>query len=170
TTNRQLDMAITQGGFFRMQDTNGNIFYSRNGQFKMDADRNLINMQGMKLTGYPAVNGEVQQGGAVGPISIPTDMLSAKATTEVKLKANLKSTVEAIDQTEKAFDPTNQDSYHYSTPLPVFDSLGNQHELNVYFVKRADNQWEIKAKDTSVENAEVQELGNVAFDGNGQML
>ncbi|MCE1818039.1 flagellar hook protein FlgE, partial [Enterobacter hormaechei] len=79
-------------------------------------------------------------------------------------------TVEAIDQTEKAFDPTNQDSYHYSTPLPVFDSLGNQHELNVYFVKRADNQWEIKAKDTSVENAEVQELGNVAFDGNGQML
>ncbi|MDC9592663.1 flagellar hook protein FlgE [Xenorhabdus sp. IM139775] len=169
TTNRQLDMAITQGGFFRMQDTNGNIFYSRNGQFKMDADRNLINMQGMKLTGYPAVNGEVQQGGTVGPVSIPTDMLGAKATKEVKLKANLNSMNSAVDQTKNAFNPNNKDSFNYSTSLQVFDSLGNQHDLNVFFVKRADNKWEIQAKDLST-GSEAHTLGEVAFDGNGQML
>ncbi|MDC9580691.1 flagellar hook protein FlgE [Xenorhabdus sp. PR6a] len=170
TTNRQLDMAITEGGFFRMQDINGNTFYSRNGQFQMDANRNLVNMQGMKLTGYPAVNGEVQVGGTVRPISIPTDMLDASATTEVKLKANLNSMNPAIDQAKNAFDPNNKDSFNYSTSLHVFDSLGNQHDLNVFFVKREDNQWEIQAKDLSVTASKAQKLGDVAFDGNGQML
>ncbi|STI86697.1 flagellar hook protein FlgE [Escherichia coli] len=30
------------------------MFYSRNGQFKLDENRNLVNMQGLQLTGYPA--------------------------------------------------------------------------------------------------------------------
>ncbi|PHM29344.1 flagellar hook protein FlgE [Xenorhabdus budapestensis] len=170
-TNRQLDMAITQGGFFRMQDSSGNIFYSRNGQFQMDKERNLINMQGMKLTGYPAVNGEIQQGGAVEPLSIPTDMLNAKASTEVKLKATLNSMHPAIDQVKNAFDPNNKDSFSYSTTLQVYDSLGNQHDLNIFFVKTANNKWEFHAKDISVAGSTAHhKLGDVEFDGNGQMV
>ncbi len=38
--------------FFRLVDSNGSVFYSRNGQFKLDENRNLVNMQGMQLTGY----------------------------------------------------------------------------------------------------------------------
>ncbi|OTA17383.1 flagellar hook protein [Xenorhabdus vietnamensis] len=170
-TNRQLDMAITQGGFFRMQDTNGDIFYSRNGQFQMDKERNLINMQNMKLTGYPAVNGEIQQGGAVEPLSIPQDILSAKATTKAELKATLNSMHSAIDPLKTAFDPNNPASFSYSTTLPVFDSLGNQHDLNIFFVKRDDkNKWEFYAKDISVEVSGLKKLGDVQFDGNGQMV
>ncbi|WP_340621969.1 flagellar hook protein FlgE [Xenorhabdus siamensis] len=169
-TNRQLDMAITQGGFFRMQDSSGNIFYSRNGQFQMDKERNLINMQGMKLTGYPAVNGELQQGGAVVPLSIPTDMLNAKVSTEVKLKATLNSMHPAIDQVKNAFDPNNKDSFNYSTTLQVYDSLGNQHDLNIFFVKTANNKWEFHAKDISVAGSTAHKLGDVVFDGNGQMV
>lgn len=40
--------------FFRLVDSNGSVFYSRNGQFKLDENRNLVNMQGLQLTGYPA--------------------------------------------------------------------------------------------------------------------
>ncbi|SFU29136.1 flagellar hook protein FlgE [Xenorhabdus koppenhoeferi] len=166
TTNRQLDIAITQGGFFRMQDSNGNISYSRNGQFQMDADRNLINMQGMKLTGYPAVNGEIQQGGSVGPISIPTDMLDAKATTEIKLKANLNSMEAAITA---AFDPDKKDTFNFSAPLQVFDSLGNQHDINVFLVKTDNNKWTAHALDRSVVGATPQKLGELEFTTSGQM-
>ncbi|CAM3218758.1 flagellar biosynthesis; hook protein [Xenorhabdus nematophila ATCC 19061] len=166
TTNRKLDMAINQGGFFRMQDSNGNILYSRNGQFKMDEDRNLINMQGMKLTGYPAVNGEIQIGGAVGPISIPTDMLDAKATTEITLKANLSSMETAITG---EFDPDKKDTFNYSAPLQVFDSLGNQHDINVFFVKTDNNKWTAHALDRSVAGAKPQELGELEFNTSGQM-
>ncbi|MEQ1964838.1 flagellar hook protein FlgE [Xenorhabdus khoisanae] len=166
TTNRQLDMAITQGGFFRMEDSNGNIFYSRNGQFKMDSDRNLINMQDMKLTGYPAVNGVIQQGGAVGPISIPTAMMDAKATSKISLSANLNATEKAI--TEK-LNPGEKDTFNFGTPVPVFDSLGNQHDLNVFFVKTENNKWKVHAQDTSVVGSEAQELGELSFNTSGQM-
>ncbi|MGQ7172441.1 flagellar hook-basal body complex protein, partial [Escherichia sp. R-CC3] len=53
-TGRGLDVAISQNGFFRLVDSNGSVFYSRNGQFKLDENRNLVNMQGLQLTGYPA--------------------------------------------------------------------------------------------------------------------
>ena len=53
-TGRGLDVAISQNGFFRMVDSNGSVFYSRNGQFKLDENRTLVNMQGMQVTGYPA--------------------------------------------------------------------------------------------------------------------
>ncbi len=40
------------------------MFYSRNGQFKLDENRNLVNMQGLQLTGYPATGTPptIQQG------------------------------------------------------------------------------------------------------------
>ncbi|MEQ1974773.1 flagellar hook protein FlgE [Xenorhabdus sp. SGI240] len=174
-TNDQLNMAITQGGFFRMQDTNGNIFYSRNGQFKMDADRNVIDMQGMKLTGYPAIQGkegpEIQQGAAPGPISIPTDMLTAKATTEVKMKTNLNSMHDKIDTKAKPFEPGDKDTFSYSSGISVYDSLGNEHNINVFFVKTNDNQWDVYALDTSVKNSAAQKLNtdSVQFNGTGQL-
>lgn len=64
-TGRGLDVAISQNGFFRLVDSNGSVFYSRNGQFKLDENRNLVNMQGMQLTGYPATGTPptIQQGG-----------------------------------------------------------------------------------------------------------
>ncbi|MDE9562996.1 flagellar hook protein FlgE [Xenorhabdus bovienii] len=171
TTSRQLDMAITQGGFFRMLDSNGSTFYSRNGQFNMDSDRNLINMQGMKLTGYPAVQGangpEIQKGAAPGPISIPRDMLDAKATTNVTMTANLNSMNKKVDI--NPFNPSNKDSFNYSSGLSVYDSLGNEHNINVFFVKTKDNEWQIHAQDTSVAGSAAQKLGDVKFDGNGRI-
>ncbi|MDE9535045.1 flagellar hook protein FlgE [Xenorhabdus bovienii] len=173
TTSRQLDMAITQGGFFRMLDSNGSTFYSRNGQFNMDSDRNLINMQGMKLTGYPAVQGangpEIQKGAAPGPISIPRDMLDAKATTNVTMTANLNSMNKKVDIAANPFDSSKKDSFNYSSGLSVYDSLGNEHNINVFFVKTEDNQWEIHAQDTSVAGSAAQKLGDVEFDGNGRI-
>ncbi|MDE9429587.1 flagellar hook protein FlgE [Xenorhabdus bovienii] len=175
TTSRQLDMAITQGGFFRMLDSNGSTFYSRNGQFNMDSDRNLINMQGMKLTGYPAVQGangpEIQKGAAPGPISIPRDMLDAKATTNVTMTANLNSMNKKVDIAANPFDSSNKDSFNYSSGLSVYDSLGNEHNINVFFVKTDDNKWQIHAQDTSVAAAAkpLKPLGEVEFDGNGRI-
>jgi fagellar hook-basal body proteins len=54
STGRALDVAISQNGFFRLTDSNGSVFYSRNGQFSLDANRTLVNSQGLQVTGYPA--------------------------------------------------------------------------------------------------------------------
>lgn len=150
TTNRRLDLAISQNGFFRMQDSSGGIYYARNGQFKLDENRNIVNMQGLNLTGYPATGTPptVQQGANPVPLSIPQDMISAKATTSGNMVANLTSTHDVIAEATSPFDPDNPDTYSFVNNMTTFDSLGNRHEINVFYVKRAEdatdgNTWDV---------------------------
>ena len=149
-TGRGLDVAISQNGFFRLVDDAGSVYYSRNGQFKLDSDRNLVNMNGMKLTGYPVAGTPptVQQGAAPAPITIPNGQMPASATSAGTLVMNLNSTDKI--PTITPFNPTNVDSYNKSVPMTVYDSLGNEHNLNLYFVKSANNTWDVYSMDASV--------------------
>lgn len=148
-TSRALDVAINGNGFFRMQDKDGGIFYTRNGQFKLDENRNLTNMQGLQLTGYPAAGSPptIQQGANPVPLSIPEGMMNAKASTSGEMVANLKSTHKVPEN--KTFDPTKQDSYNYVNTITAYDSLGNAHNINAYFVKTEDNKWQVYTRDGS---------------------
>ncbi|HVC49325.1 MAG TPA: flagellar hook-basal body complex protein, partial [Burkholderiales bacterium] len=54
STNNPLDLAISGGGFFRMSSSDNTVTYSRNGQFSVNNNNNIISSDGLKLTGYPA--------------------------------------------------------------------------------------------------------------------
>lgn len=49
TTGNQLDMAIRNDGFFVVRDPQGNEFYTRNGQFRLDTGGQIVNQQGYPL-------------------------------------------------------------------------------------------------------------------------
>ena len=149
-TGRGLDVAISQNGFFRMVDSNGSVFFSRNGQFKLDQNRNIVNMQGLQLTGYPATGTPptVQQGANPGPITVPNTLMAAQATSKASMQINLNSSDKIIPTTTK-FDPKDADSYNKKGPVTVFDSLGNAHEVNAYFVKQSNNKWAVYTIDSS---------------------
>lgn len=172
-TDRATDVAISGNGFFRVQDQNGDVYYSRDGQFLRDKSGNLVNNQGMVVTGYPASvddkgNVTVQSGGVPGGMNIPTDMMDAKQSDLAKLTINLNSE----DKVKaKAFDPNNPDdiaTYNFSTTMTAYDSQGNTHEISVYFVKKDDNKWEVHAKDAS--ETVAKKLGELEFDGNGKLM
>ncbi|CAI0950397.1 flagellar hook protein FlgE [Serratia proteamaculans] len=165
-TSRALDVAISGNGFFRMQDQDGGIFYSRNGQFKLDENRNLTNMQGLQLTGYPAAGTPptIQQGANPVPLSIPEGMMNAKASTSGTMVANLKSTHKVPDN--KTFDPAKQDSYNYVNTITAYDSLGNSHNINAYFVKTDDNKWQVYTQDNP---AAPVDAGTMTFDTSGNL-
>ena len=101
STGRALDVAISQNGFFRLVDTNGAVYYSRNGQFSLDENRNLVNSQGLNLTGYPASGTPptIQQGANPVALSIPNTLMSAKASTTGTMQMNLNSTDDVITKT-----------------------------------------------------------------------
>ncbi|WP_109406694.1 flagellar hook protein FlgE [Proteus faecis] len=170
TTNRPTDVAISGGGFFRIEDQNGGVFYSRNGEFGKDKNGFLTNMQGMRITGYPvqSVDGKnvVQKGATPTPIVIPTDMMNASATDKVDMTVNLNSAEEPIDQTIHAFNPKDNDSYNFSTNVTTYDSLGNEHNLNLFFVKTKDNEWEVHAQDSTTGEL-AQNLGKLVYKNNG---
>lgn len=167
-TGRGLDVAISQNGFFRLVDSNGSVLYSRNGQFKLDESRNLVNMQGMQLTGYPATGTPptIQQGANPVGLSVPNTLMAAKITDTASMQINLNSTdkVPAV-----AFDVTNSESYNKRGPVTVFDSQGNAHDMNVYYVKTADNKWDIYTQDSSVVGAPVNKAAQMSFDENGKL-
>lgn len=168
-TGRGLDVAISQNGFFRLVDSNGAVFYSRNGQFKLDENRNLVNMQGMQLTGYPAAGTPptIQQGANPGPITIPNTLMGAKSTDIAAMQINLNSSDKV--PANKPFSPTDADSYNKRAPLTVFDSQGNQHDINVFYVKTGDNTWDVWTQDSSVANSPLVKAAQMKFDENGAL-
>ena len=82
TTGQPMDLAIVGRGFFQVEAPNGDILYTENGQFQLNAEGVMVNAQGLPLT--PAI--EVPQGstgftvGADGIITavLPGDTLPSE--------------------------------------------------------------------------------------------
>jgi flagellar hook protein FlgE len=147
--NSELDMGIQGKGFFRLTNEAGKIFYSRNGQFKTDENNFIINSQGMYLTGYQATGmpPTVTPGGEINRIQIPTEQMNARTSDSGVMNGNLDSGTGNISQNALPFAPEDSNTYHSVSPVDAFDSLGNRHTINVYYVKRADNQWDVYSRD-----------------------
>ncbi|TCC09534.1 flagellar hook protein FlgE [Kosakonia quasisacchari] len=162
-----LDMGIQGNGFFRMVTEAGRVFYSRNGQFQTDENGYVINNQGMRLTGYMATGTppEIQQGAPVGPIQIPTGQMPARASDAGSISGNLDSGNDIVTVTP--FDPADGKSYSYSTQVNAYDSLGNEHAINVYYVKTADNQWTAYSVDST--SPGTTSSVNLTFDTSGKL-
>lgn len=166
--NSSLDMGIQGNGFFRLETEAGKVFYSRNGQFKTDADGFVVNSQGMRLTGYMASGTPpaIQSGAAVEPIEIPSGSMPAKASDSGKLSGNLNAG-NAIP-TKNPFDPADGDTYNYTTQVNAYDSLGNEHTVNVYFVKTADNKWTAYSMDPTAGQTKPEQI-QLEFDSTGHL-
>lgn len=167
-TGRALDVAISQNGFFRLVDSNGSVYYSRNGQFKLDENRNLVNMQGLSVTGYPATGNPatIQQGANPVALTIPNTLMSAKATSTAAMQMNLNSTDAVIS---KAFDASDPDTYNKKGTVTVYDTLGNAHDMNVYYVKNDANTWDVWTLDSSVSGATPTKAAQLKFTESGTL-
>ncbi|MBI1889235.1 MAG: flagellar hook protein FlgE [Burkholderiales bacterium] len=134
SSNNPMDLAINGGGFFRMS-TGGTITYTRNGQFQLDKDGYIINSNGARLTGYVTNSNGVLSTGAPADIVVNTAPLAPAPTTEVSALLNLDSRKTAIDSTTTPFDINDPTTYHNATSVTVYDSLGNAHVVQTFFVK-----------------------------------
>jgi flagellar hook protein FlgE len=123
-------------------DNNGEATYQRNGQFQLDRMGFIVNPTGAKLTGYTADASGVLSTGAPSPLSINTADLTPQVTSAVNAVLNLDSR-SAVPATP--FDMTDPTSFNSSTAVSVYDSLGNQHSLQTYYVKTAASTWEVYA-------------------------
>jgi flagellar hook protein FlgE len=73
-----------------------------------------------------------------------------------------------VAPTPVKFDPTNSSTYTYSTSVPVYDSLGGQQQVDMYFVKTAAGTWDVYAgKDGSTATSKI---GTAKFDTSGNLV
>ncbi|PKO53732.1 MAG: flagellar hook protein FlgE [Betaproteobacteria bacterium HGW-Betaproteobacteria-2] len=161
-TNNPLDIAINGAGFFRLSD-NGSITYTRNGQFQMDKDGYLINTDNKRLTGYAADAAGNLLTGSMVELQINTADLQPKITGAVSGIVNLDSRKDPLPSA--GFDPDDPTTFHDSRSLSVFDSLGNSHTLQTFFVKTAPGEWDLFTTVDGVTPATA--LTTMNFDGTG---
>jgi flagellar hook protein FlgE len=133
TSSGLLDAAIQGDGFFVVSDSNGNTLYTRAGNFQVDKSGNLLTDTGQKVQGWTTINpatGAVDTNGPLGNIVVPVGSLNPPTvTTQFTVDLNLNSATAA--------DATSD----FSTPMTVYDSLGNSHVLTLSFEKTGANQW-----------------------------
>lgn len=138
-TDNNLDLAISGGGFFRLND-NGTTVYSRAGAFGVDRSGYIVNGEGMRLTGYAAdPAGSIT--GSLGDLQLSAADLAPRQTTGVTMQANLDS--RAAPLTSASFDPTDASTYHHSTSITLYDSLGNPRLASLYFVGTGPGAWDM---------------------------
>jgi flagellar hook protein FlgE len=122
------DVAIQGSGFFAVQNSSGVVDYTRAGDFSVDANNFLVTPAGQQVLGYPAVNGVVNTGAGIAPLQLGAGTISPPTpTANVNLTLNLNAAA-AVGDT-------------FSTPVPVYDSLGADHTLTATFTNTGPNTW-----------------------------
>ncbi len=140
-TTRSLDLAINNNGFFVVKagatsaTNTGATYVTRNGQFQVDQFGYIVNTNGDRLQGWTAASSGVVTQGPVGDLQLQTSLISPKVTSAVGMGVNLDSRMSA--PTVATLDPTNTNSFNWSNATTVYDSLGNPHNLTLYYQKSA---------------------------------
>ena len=139
-TGNVLDMGIQGTGFFILSD-NGSLSYTRAGAFKTDAENYVVDNNGNRLQGYGVdANGKIING-VLTDLKIDTSSLKPNPTTKVDQTMNLNS-AETLP-TVATFSPTDTNSYNKTISTKVYDSQGNEHTMDQYYVKTGTNAWRV---------------------------
>ncbi|WP_016955576.1 flagellar hook protein FlgE [Catenovulum agarivorans] len=139
-TNNSLDLAITGNGFFAMTPdlASRDMSFTRAGNFKLNDDNFVVSNQGHYLQVYPVNEDGTSQGVSLSTtetLRIPDSAGVPVATSEVEMTFNVDSTSTPLDP--QLFNPNDNTTYHASSSVTVFDSLGESHIQTTYFVKDA---------------------------------
>jgi flagellar hook protein FlgE len=128
-TGGALDAAIQGNGFFVVNDpSTSQQLYTRDGSFQLNSTGVLTTATGQNVQGWMATNGVVTPNGATTNITVPVgSTVPPAATANMSMNVNLDSAT-AVNGT-------------YSTPIQVFDSLGQAHTLTVTYTEVAPGSW-----------------------------
>lgn len=152
-TDSGTDLAIDGDGFFVVQGGDNDYFLTRAGSFIVNNEGQLENAQGNVLTGYqlnantslPVANGF----GGLDPINIGQLELVAQGTDAATLVPNLPDNATAVAAGSRPSDNVATSESTGKTSLLMYDTLGNERVIDIYYTKTADDTWEATAFDAS---------------------
>lgn len=139
STTNGLDLAIDGNGFFAVKEGQTQ-YYTRAGQFSLDKNGNIVNLDGLILQGFQAdAAGNIT--GVKGDLKVAATQSLAKQTSDADISVNLDAgaTVPGAFALNAATGVAT--NYNNSTTLTIYDSQGGPHQVTAYFVKTAANAW-----------------------------
>ena len=154
SSSNALDLAIDGSGFFVVSPTNTTgTFFTRAGQFRLNQNGLVQAITGEILQGQAITNDTVST--SVSDIDLAGVQSQPQVTTTFTLGANLDASATAATT--------------FTSPITIFNSVGNQVTLSAQFTKVANaNQWTY-ALSTSEGTVTSGASGSVTFDTSGQL-
>jgi flagellar hook protein FlgE len=174
-TGNSLDVAVNGGGFFQVTKTNGSIAYSRDGQFKLDKDGNLLTNTGAFVMGYPTDAAGAATSVTTQKITLPTSApIPAKVTTAITAEFNLDARAKDATQAVAAGEAVAPRS-KYGTSVSVYDTQGVASSANLYFEKTngVPNSWDVYAgldDPAALPPVVFANLGPIVFNASGAVV
>lgn len=153
-TENALDMAIKGNGFFTTAPSisSQDFSYTRAGNFKLNRENFIVDNEGNYLQAFPVDRRSGKTSSValstMQPIRIPDVAGAPSQTSNIYTAFNVDARVTPIVEIAgppvmSNFDPASPATYHNSTSTTVYDSLGESHIVNMYFVKRDANTWDV---------------------------
>lgn len=163
STGIDTNMALQGNGFFVVDNpANSQMSFTRDGDFTVNSQGQLVTTGGQLVLGYPAVNGQISAGASPAPISLNEQgAIPGVATTSFQMTTNL--------------DASATTGTTYNSSIQVYDSIGNSHTLNVEYTKTGTNAWSysitIPSADVGGTGTTTQVAsGTMTFDSSGNLL
>lgn len=166
------DLAIQGGGYFVLNNADGDTYYTRAGQFHLNNIQQLVNPEDLTLQG------------AAGNISLAgVSTVPGTATSALALVLNL----DATSITPTSDFPAGQDAgqgtwlsaSNFSTIATIYDSAGESHDLIFLFRESAPNTWDYRVvapeseldplTPTSTDLHQVSSGGRLVFSSDGTL-
>ena len=129
STETETNMYINGNGFFLVKNEvgNGEVYYTRNGEFDFDDNNILTNSLGYTVQGY-AIDQTTGNLSSLGDISISYASTAPVATTTIGTNISL--------------DSSYTSGQSWSTTMTTYDSLGDKIPITLTFTKSATaNEW-----------------------------
>jgi len=128
STGNNTNVALNGNGFFVVGNGDGEYEYTRDGDFSLESNGNLVTTNGLDVMGYPAVNGVVNTNAPLAGINIPVGQVQEpQATSTLGITANL--------------DSTSPIGTSFPAPITIYDSQGVAYQAQVNFTKTGTNTW-----------------------------
>ena len=146
-TNNSLDLAVSGSGFFQL-DANGARAYTRAGNFSVDKDGFVVNNEDFGLMAREAdSNGAIT--GAIVPLQLDTSYVDPAPTALLNGNVNFDAREAETDSSWSMLGGVpDPNGYNSSTSTSIFDSLGNDHTVALYFSKldpaTNPNEWNVR--------------------------
>jgi flagellar hook protein FlgE len=160
TTGNTFDLAVDGNGFYLVRNPSGASYYTRAGQFQVNNLGQVVDSSGALLQGYQADTvGNITS--LVSGITLTSSAVPPVASTTASILGNLNANATAPTA---AFAVTDTTSYNFSTGMTFYDSLGNSHQMQLYFRKTAANAWGVYSQ---IDGGAATAQTNMTFNASG---
>lgn len=150
-TGRPLDLTIDGNGYFVLADGQQR-FYTRAGNFKLDAAGNIVSQNGFNVLGFPATGS-----GALEALNINQVSQDSVSTDNIDIAGNVDASdpniiavgaipaANVVGTTGSAVTYTDlANASAFSTVVDVFDTLGAKHTVTFFYFHTGVNQYTVR--------------------------